>query len=174
MKVELAAAMAEHAISVERFLRSAESIQSIDWHGSKRGEGKWSAAEITEHLISSWEILLAELRGGKGMEIRTSFWQRWLLRLTVVPGILKGGGFPENARAPRETRPVERQLSKEACLDLFRRKADEFEAEAANAAPGMKITHAYFGAAPVSEAVLMCARHVEHHRVQLADCAESH
>ncbi len=169
MRVELAGAIAEHVSSVESFVRSAEAVNA--WHEKNRGDGKWSAAEITEHLIAAYDILLAELRGEKGMEIKTSFWQRWLLRRTILPRILAGGGFPGNARAPRETRPVDRELSKESCLALLRKKADEFETAAEAARAGSKITHAYFGAAPVSEAVLMCARHVEHHRVHMLECA---
>lgn len=129
-------------------------------------EGKWSPAEVLAHLVSTYDTLLRELAGGAGMAIRTKLWQRWLLRLTVVPRLLAGGAFPKGAVAPRETRPggvVDRAES----IALFRRRAAELDEAVRLAKDGQRITHAYFGSATVAHGVLLCVRHIQHHTAQL-------
>jgi len=142
-----------------------ERISDEQWREAT-GEGKWSAAEIVAHLCSTYRIVIAELEGGQGMQIRVPTLRRWVLRLTVVPGILRGRGFPRGAVAPRETRPGE-ILEREESLALFRTLADSFEEAARKAPADRKLTHAYFGSAAVPDGVLLCARHVEHHARQL-------
>lgn len=168
---KLSAALELHTSAVERILSRGGSIPDSKWH-EPIGEGKWSPAEIFAHLVSSYDVVTGELRGGAGMRIRTRFWQRWILRLTVAPRILAGKGFPRGAAAPRETRPGE-ALGREASLELMRHRADEFHAAALEAPPGRKITHAYFGSSPVADGVLLCSRHIEHHSGQLPDTGTS-
>src|SRR5215212_598738 len=68
-------------------------------------EGKWTPAEIVEHLTLTYDVFLKQLRGDGGMKIRTAMWMRLVLRAFMMPGILRGKGFPKGARAPREVRP---------------------------------------------------------------------
>jgi len=101
------------------------------------------------------------------MAIRTKLWQRWLLRFTVLPGMLAGRGFPKGAVAPRETRP-QGVLSKAESLALFRARATELDVASRAAKHGQSMTHAYFGAARLPHGVMLCARHIEHHASRLA------
>jgi uncharacterized damage-inducible protein DinB len=162
-----------HRQAAEDLARLVERIPAEDWW-EPRAEGKWSPAETVDHLDSTYAILLQELAGGPGMQLRAKPWLRLFLRLTLVPRILRGGGFPAGARAPRETRPEASSTDQVEAVAAFREQAARFEAaidEAHAARPGMRLTHAYFGKAPLAKSVVLCARHIEHHHHQLVPLA---
>jgi len=161
----LADALEVHSSAVDSFMARAERVPVDRWR-EPVAEGKWSPSVIAAHLVSTYDVVTRELRGGAGMRVRTRFWQRWLLRLTIVPSILSGRGFPKGAIAPRETRPAE-ELNQEESLSSFRNRAEDFEDAARTAPAGRCLTHAYFGRASVADGVLLCARHIQHHTDQL-------
>lgn len=166
-------AMQLHTVAAADLVRTAEGITSGGWQ-TPRAPGKWSPAEIVAHLILAYEVLLRELRGGGGMALRTTWWQRLLLHFTVRRRILGGHGFPEGARAPREVRPDGTSLAQTDAISRFRELAAEFEAamQAARVErPRARLTHAYFGASPLEEALRFCARHLQHHQQQLQSLA---
>jgi hypothetical protein len=104
------------------------------------------------------------------MRILLPGWKRLFLRLTLMPRLLRGGGFPGRVPAPREIRPTDAPADPASGAALFRQRAREFESAVQNARsrqPPARITHAYFGTVSLATAVLFCARHVEHHRTQL-------
>ncbi len=158
-----------HRTAAADIAAAAERIPDDQWPRARAAE-KWSPAEVLEHLNLTYEVLLRELAGGEGMKIRTKWWQRHFLRFTVMPKILRGGSFPARAPAPRELRPAVANPDRAAAIAAFRQRADQFTqaAEAAhrNGAP-RTLTHAYFGRASIADAVLFCARHLQHHRAQL-------
>lgn len=158
-----------HLDAAAELAASAERIPPERWM-SPRAEGKWSPAETVEHLALAYDALLRELAGGPGMAVRTKLWQRVLLRFTMIPKLLRGGRFPAGARAPRETRPQSANPDQKAAVAGFRERAAQFDAQVAAAMTSgrrVRLTHAYFGKAGVAEAMLLCARHVQHHQKQL-------
>jgi hypothetical protein len=161
----LAKSLALHQSAADALVARAEGVPEAAWF-TPASEGKWSPAEVLAHLVSTYDTLLRELAGGPGMAIRTKLWQRWMLRLTVLPRILAGGEFPGGAVAPRETRPAG-ALGRAESLALFRQRAAELDAAARSATGSQKITHAYFGAAKLAHGVRLCARHIEHHAARL-------
>ena len=157
-----------HSQAADALASTAESIPSEAWL-APIGEKKWSPAQIVEHLNCAYDVLTRELEGGQGMVVQTTIWQRILLRIFLVPKLLRGGAFPRNARAPREIRPATANPDQRQAVADFRARAARFDAAATEAdARGAELTHAYFGHAPVAEGALLCARHVQHHQKQLA------
>jgi hypothetical protein len=147
----------------------AEAIAAERWR-TPLAEGKWTPAEVVEHLTLGYDIFLKQLAGGEGMVLKTKWWMQIMLRLTMVPGILKGKGFPKGARAPREVRPATPSISKEEAIDRLRKRAKEFDAAIVKAQAGkerLRLTHAYFGRLSLPDAVVLCARHIEHHTAQM-------
>ena len=158
-----------HVDAAADFTDAASRIPSDRWL-APRGEGKWSPAEIVEHVSLAYDVMLREISGGPGMAIRTRLWQRLLLRVYMVPGLLRGKPFPKGARAPKETRPTLSTTDQNAAITALRDKAARFDAaavEAQGSGRRVRLTHAYFGAASLRNAVIPCARHVQHHRKQL-------
>jgi len=165
-----AKAVALHRTAAARFAAIVEPFDDATW-SAPIAAGKWSPALITEHLNRAYQVMLAELEGGPGMQLRTRPWQRVLLRFTIVPRLLRGGWFPAGARAPRETRPPEVAGSHADVVARFNDLAARFEASMTSARsrnPDARLTHAYFGSTRLANAMLLCARHLEHHERQLA------
>lgn len=160
-----------HSQAFAQVIVSAGRVPASRWL-APRAEGKWSPAEIVEHLTLGYDAMLRDLAGGGGMQIRTKLWQRILLRFTLVPKLLRGGAFPKGARAPREARPTTANPDQRAAIATLRERASQFEAQAVAAITSgrrVRLTHAYFGRSAVPEAVLLCARHLQHHEKQLAE-----
>jgi hypothetical protein len=154
-----------HARLAEAFIETAAAIPDHRWLQPLAAE-KWSPAEIAAHLVTTYDLVTGELRGGAGMAIRTNFLQQILLRLIFGWRILYMGVFPKGIKAPRETRPPA-PLPKDEALSSLRSRREAFDAAARNASPGQTLSHAYFGRASVDKGVLLVARHIEHHRRQL-------
>ena len=155
-----------HQQAAENVATTIATIPADVW-SRPRAEGKWSPADTLTHLLLTYDTLQREMEGGKGMSIITKMWQRVLLRLFLVPKLLRGGAFPKNARAPRELRPSAPALEQSAAIAKFRARAAEFAAAAEKARDG-RLTHAYFGTSSVTNGVLLCTRHMQHHLQQLA------
>ncbi|MDX1582208.1 MAG: DinB family protein [Thermoanaerobaculia bacterium] len=167
MKWTVRQALRLHQRASSELINVAGAIPDSAWE-LPREEGKWSPQTVVEHLNTTYDVILGELGGGSGMEVRTRPLIRFVLRLTMVPAILLTGKFPRNARAPRETRPpATESIEKTVMLDRFRERAGQLEQAALDAPSGTKITHAYFGSASVASGVTMCARHIQHHCAQL-------
>ena len=64
---------------------------------SAGAEGKWTPAQIVQHLILGYEAGLRELDGGVGLTVVVPWWKRIALRWTILPRIL-AGRFPAGAR----------------------------------------------------------------------------
>ncbi len=158
-----------HAEAAADLAAAAERVPAEKWL-LPRGQGKWSAAEVVEHLNMAYDVLLGELDGGKGMQIRTKFWQRLYLRVVYLPRLMRGGPFPEGIRAPRELRQPVANPDQSSAIAGFRDRAARMTSNAAKAiAEGRKVrlTHPYFGRSALVNSVLFCARHVQHHRKQI-------
>lgn len=160
-----------HADAVAELIATAETIPAHAWM-TPRAEGKWSPAEIVEHLNLAYEVLRSELAGGSGMRVRTKWWQRILLRFTILPKIIRGEPFPTGVRAPREIRPTAVTPDRAVAIATFRERAAYFEREAADAErlrPRFRLKHPYLGNLSVRDAVAICGRHIAHHRTQITN-----
>ena len=158
-----------HDAAADSLARSAERVDPQQWL-VPRANGKWTPAQVVDHLSRVYDVVTAEVEGGKGMRLRMTFPQRLFLRLLFLGRILRGGYFPENAPAPYETRPGEGVADQSAAIAEFRARAKTFSeavAKARDSGQRVRITHAYFGTAPVDKAMLLCARHIQHHEKQL-------
>jgi hypothetical protein len=158
-----------HVEAAADFAEAASRVPADRWL-APREEGKWSPAEIVEHVSLAYDVLLREIAGGPGMRVRTKMWQRLLLRVAMVPGLLRGKPFPKGARSPRETRPELKSTDQAAAIASLRDRAARFDAaamEAQRSGRRVRLTHAYFGSASLRHATILCARHVQHHRKQL-------
>jgi uncharacterized damage-inducible protein DinB len=103
------------------------------------------------------------------MAIRLPPWQRWMLRRTILPGILAGKGFPPNARAPKETRPRDNLTDTREALRILAEEAESFAREltARASSERVRLTHAYFGAMSARQSLQLVTVHTRHHARQL-------
>jgi hypothetical protein len=161
-------ALARHRAAVVAFLASAATTDSDAWT-RPTAEGKWSPAQVAEHLFLAVQAVKGELEQGSPMRFVLPAWKRFLLRRAVLPRLLATGRFPAGARAPREIRPSLPTTSREEALRRLESAAAEFEA-ACRQAPRvekLRLGHPYFGALPATDLIRILAWHTLHHRAQL-------
>jgi hypothetical protein len=168
-ELDRAALQREHRTSVTAFIAVAEAIPASDWD-APLATGKWSPAQVAEHLRLSYEALGRELSGQPGLRVRTSWWLRLVLRLRVLPTILKEGRIGEGALAPREIRPGPGPFPRGALLTQLRTAANAAEAGLAGRLDEARagITHHVFGRLSPARALRFLTVHNIHHTRQLA------
>jgi hypothetical protein len=161
------AALDEHRVALAGFADAAQRVPAAAWK-APRAPGKWSPAQVAEHLVLAYEALLGELHGGPAMKPRARPWQQNVLRWIVLPHILFHRSIPR-AGSPREMRPGETGPDRAPVLHRLAERADELQRELdrARRAGAGHLTHPYFGRVPPVKALRFCAVHVEHHTRQL-------
>ena len=167
------AAAREHRTALAAYVARAGRLTSEGWR-APRAPGKWSPAEISEHLALAYDAGLKELRGGPGLAVRTNFWQRLVLRWFVMPKLLAGGALTRPVKAPREIRhPVAgEQVPTLARLERLGETLER-ELEIASARGPVRFTHPYFGALNAVQTLKFCAFHARHHEAQVAEGEKS-
>lgn len=159
------AAQREHQEAVERFIRSCQQVPADRWR-HPLAAGKWSPAQVAEHVCLTYEALLHELGGGAGMRPRVGTGMQRLLRWVMLPHILFHRSFPLRARSPREIRPSDDGLPQEQLEPRLSDLRLRFEAALAESSLS-HLTHPYFGAISPIRALRFCAVHTLHHERQL-------
>lgn len=161
-------AIQQHLEAVRAFADTASKIKSESWLRPV-GEGKWSPAEITEHLKLVYEGFLRELRDGTGIKIQSGWLLQRFLRLAILPRIFKKGQIPNGAKSPREVRPTTFIEDRHQALTEFSLLAGEFQAELVERKElkGTRLTHHIFGHINALEGLRFVTIHIIHHQKQL-------
>lgn len=169
MTSDIGECRAVHARAVADYISAAQRFERDCWHEPLQ-PGKWSPAEVTQHLRLTFDAIAGELAGGASMRLRVGPLARIIIRLTIMRRILGGGAFPTGVRAPREARPVRNDTDRDVELDSLRERSASAEAlfvDTFAQRPHMTITHPYFGRIRLPQAMFLSARHIDHHRGQL-------
>ncbi|HEX8903733.1 MAG TPA: DinB family protein [Longimicrobiaceae bacterium] len=161
-------AVEEHRAALAAFLDVAEGLSDEAWR-SPWGPGKWTRAQVAEHLALAYEALLRELATGEGMRTRVPPWRQRLLRWVVLPHVLFHRSFPVRVASPREVRPPEPTMPRPQLLRRMRELGERFEQEhdRARRGGGGSLTHPYFGRVGPVKAMRFVAVHIEHHTRQI-------
>jgi hypothetical protein len=160
---------ADHEAACRGFYQAALAVPAHQWP-VPAAPGKWSPAEITAHLVESYRVLRLELSGAAGMRVVVPPMKRWLLRVTVLPRLLRTGRFAPGIRAPKETRPGERAPTAETGVAALQSEVRGFVQELDEGVRRRRVTltHAYFGRLSGPQALRLCTIHVAHHTRQLS------
>lgn len=157
-----------HRDAVEIFLDRADAVPAARW-AEPRAPGKWSPAELTEHLSLTYDGVLQELLGGVGVRVRVKGFRRLMIRWLVMPRFLNHGFVPAGVRAPREVVPAGVSPDKAAGLDRFRGRARDFEQAIAPLLHDRqrRVTHPFFGPLTMAQGLRFVEVHLRHHTKQL-------
>ncbi|HEX6039843.1 DinB family protein [Longimicrobium sp.] len=164
------AAMEEHQVALAAYLDAAGRLSDVAWT-RPWAPGKWTPAQITEHLVMTYRVFIGEVTGGPGMKLKLTGFRRRLLRMFLLPHMLFHRTFPRGAPAPRELRPADAALPARAqALEQMRELGERFEREAsrARASGWTHVTHPFFGPIDLTRGMRLAAVHIEHHTRQLA------
>lgn len=132
--------------------------------------GKWSPAQVVQHLVLAFEAVQRELHEGVPMKSRTRAWHRLILRFTLQRTLMRGGAFPRGARSPREARPHGDTGPADALIARFERLNEELLAELEDSRasrPQLRLAHPYFGQLTPTDMTYVSARHIQHHEAQI-------
>lgn len=159
---------ADHRRAADAFAAAASAVTEPDWQRTG-AQGQWSAGQIGEHLVLTYEAVLRELAGNPGMKVRTGFWLRRLIRFRYLGMILRDGRFPRGAQAVREIRPSAEPRSRDRVVPEFLSLAARFDDELtrARAAGRARMTHPIFGTLGAGQTLRFLTVHIDHHRGQL-------
>ncbi len=156
----------EHLEAVDSFAALATGVAAKRW-AVEPAAGKWSPAQVTEHVLLSYEALFRELHEGAAMRLRTTWWRRVFLRAVFLPRILRTGRIPAGVLAPRELRPAGTALDQAASIEKLRASARRADEELASRGRSVRVTHPYFGALEGFDVLRFFAIHTSHHAEQL-------
>ena len=164
----------EHAGAVSAFLAAAEAVPEARWNEA-RGEGKWSPAQIAEHLRLTYATVSRDLRGETGFRVRVGPLRLLVLRLTVLRRMLRERAFPKGAPAVREVRPAGGPFDRQPTLAGLRAEAESFM-RGLDTLPGRRarrFTHPFFGRLAPQQGLELMVLHTHHHRGQLTQTSAS-
>ena len=162
-------AYADHREALAAFLDTASALPDEAWE-EPWGPGKWTRAQVAEHLSLAYEAVIHELQTGEGMALKLTPWRRNVTRWILLPHILFHRSFPLRAPSPREIRPREPRAPRAEALRQLRELGGRFEEtmERAVREGGGWVTHPFFGRVAPLKSIRFMAVHLEHHRRQIA------
>lgn len=168
-----AAAADEHARAVEAFVDAMGRVPESTWH-APRAVGKWSPAALALHVCQAYEFGRDAVMTGAAMRLAVPAPMAWISRVVVLPILLARDRFPSGADAPAEVVPDLReagQLARDALAARLQGAASaalDGLQRAARERPGLRVTHAYFGAMPPLQTLRLLSAHTRHHARGLA------
>src|SRR6187431_546153 len=100
---EIETALADNRAAIEEFVATARGIDAAKW-SAPLTPGKWSPAQIAEHLAITYEYNRKVVTGtaGKGAPAFLQPLARWF----VVTKTLKAGAFTRKGKAPKIFQPT--------------------------------------------------------------------
>jgi uncharacterized damage-inducible protein DinB len=155
----------DHQAAVREFVERARAIDSARWL-TPRGDGKWTPAQETKHVILAYESFSRELAGGQPMALRATSFKRRIYRFIGLTQILWRKKIPIAVKAPREARPEWIDATASELLPQLAQRATEFEASFARSwrtDPGKRLTHYLFGTLSLDQAIRLVSVHTRHH-----------
>ena len=164
-----ASEIVNHRQALADFLTAAAAVPASAWN-APRAAGKWSPAEVAEHVRLTYVSVLGDVTGGAGIRPRGSWLRRTVLRAFVMPWMLRTRRFPKGAPAVREIRPAGGPYEQAAVIAGVRAAGEGFLAELARLDPKRSrgVTHPFFGRIEPLQGLRLITLHTEHHRAQLA------
>lgn len=162
-----------HSRAVTEFLDAATSLPAEQWL-LPVDDGKWTPAQITLHVVQSYEVMTRQLRTGEGLRVQTGWLLRQVLRLVVLRPIMWTRKLPKGAKAPKDLRPGDTTIGRDEALERLRAIVAEFEGElySRRQQRGLQMTHHIFGSVDALKGLDFIAVHTEHHGRQLRSCVE--
>jgi Protein of unknown function (DUF1569) len=163
---ELETAIAANRIAVDEFISKARAIDPSAWT-TPRGEGRWSPAQIAEHLAIVYEYNRKVVTGtaGKGAPGFLQPFARWF----IVDRTLKAGRFTRKGRAPAIFQPSATPGPAADVLARLTKAVSGFESDIRSGHPEGRhlVRHPFFGPLPTIDYLRLQAIHARHHRSQL-------
>lgn len=162
--MELSASLAENRARVEEFLGATRGVAGA-WTAPVR-PGKWSPAEVAEHINLSYRQTTELLEGRPAGFPNLPFFLRPLLRRFAFRPVLATGRFGRPVKTFASFTPTDLARDPAEAEARLRSSLERFEAGVRSVTSPI-IRHPAFGTIAVSDYVLFQAIHTRHHQGQL-------
>ena len=161
-------AIEKHQTAIADYLQTALRLEEGIWRLPVAAE-KWTPAQITDHLILTYQMLVKQIRGEQRLKMQYGFPLRQILRLTILPKIYRTRRLPRGAQAPPEIMPEDSEMPRQTALEKLEESSGKFENEILSCRNDNKfrLTHHVFGDLKPLKAIDFITIHTEHHVRQL-------
>jgi len=158
------AALEAHRDAVRAFLTAARAVSPAGWD-RPRAEGKWSAAQVADHIALAYEAGCEALEGRSTGPAPPRL-LRPVIRTLLLRPVLMLGRFPMRSKSPSALQPAASPADASSLLNRLQTAATAFERRAA-ANPSDSIDHPAFGRLALVDFIRLQEIHTAHHRSQL-------
>jgi len=158
-------ALAYNREAVELFVRRAEEVPADAW-ARPRAPGKWSPAQVTEHVAISYEVSRRVITGETAMGGLPRF-LRPLVRALFFKRMLATGKFPGRTKTSAAFEPSATPPNRPAGLARLGAALTVFEEDVRRQPPGTPVEHPVFGRLALADYVRFAGHHTRHHEAQL-------
>ena len=164
---DLDAAIAAQRRAADAYKAAALAVNESVWN-TPRAPGKWSPAQVTDHVGLSTKVARDFMAGKPGMG-NLPFFLRPVLSTFFLRPVLKKGAFPKTGRGPSIFAPAHSPMPREQLCARIDSEIAAIEADARAMVNSGKaeFTHGFFGRMAVADYVTFNALHFDHHREQL-------
>ena len=159
--------IAENRKATDHFLATARKVPAAKW-AQPVAPGKWSPAQIVDHIAVTTEVALKAINGDPSMGSIPKF-LRFLPRKLGFDPTIKKGRFPEKQRGPKVFAPSPDHPAYEASAAKIERAITALESHVRTvlAAGTHSFEHSFFGRIAIIDYIRFGTLHTEHHERQL-------
>ncbi len=160
-------AITENREATKRFLATAHSVAKEKW-AQPVAPGKWSPAQIVDHIAVTTEVALKAIKGDPSMGSIPKF-LRFIPRKLGFDPTIKKRRFPEKQRGPAIFAPSKDHPAYDVSVAKLERAIIALESHVRNviAANQHSFEHTFFGRVSIVDYVRFGTLHTEHHERQL-------
>ena len=150
------------------FVAEALAIPADRWR-TPTAPGKWSPAQVTEHVVLAYEAGARIVNGEEPISEGPPKFLRPIIRTAIRLTTLRTGKFPKSKTQPIFVPKDVAATQPELCARLERASVSFAQVSAAVVNRGqMQFEHPFFGRFGVLEYLRFVAFHTAHHQPQLA------
>ncbi len=163
---DLAEVLQQNRVAVEELLAASERV-STTWT-TPRAPGKWSPAQVVEHVACALEQSAHVIAGRPADFPRIPRLLRPLLRVFFFDKILRNGSFPGGLKTNRPLDPASGPATPDEARGRVERALQQLEQAAQDrGANAGRLDSTVFGRVTLEDYVRFQAIHTRHHRRQL-------
>lgn len=164
---EIEDVIAENRRATDQFLRTAGQVPPAHW-AQPVSPGKWSPAQIVDHIAVTTEVALKAINGDPSMGSIPKF-LRFLPRKLGFDPVIKKGRFPEKQRGPAVFAPSTGHPSYDVSVERLNKAIAALETHVRGlmAQNQHSFEHSFFGRVSIADYIRFGTLHTQHHERQL-------
>ena len=163
---DLASAIAAQQRAADAFAAAARAVPDATWN-VPRAPGKWSPAQVTDHVGVATKIGRGAVTGTVNMGSLPRFLRPIAGALFFKPVLRRG--FPKKSMGPAIMAPAHEPMDRETLIARLQEEVGGAARDALEMAANgaTHFDHTFFGKVSLADYIMFNALHLDHHREQL-------